>query len=783
MISIRDNCSTYDPCGTYGYCRDNSKDEWTCICKFWWKGTLCNELSSGGKQVIALGIITGFLVALFYGLGLFRWIGKKRQEAVNYKNTLTIETVKRKSCTICIIATNSSRRMMTWITVISTFVLGTIAIIIRWIILKSIHNEIIYKFNNNQSLFYNRPSICRIIYMREEFNMFTFPVACLLILLFVVITKRESHRKNRVCKGYFGLPIPLDFFARIKRTFAAITFAIFADELSNLANQFINGNRSSIDEGIIVTYVFLIIKVFVIGFRCYPILAAVYIDTRFTLILATLYAWFDFSITIAFNGVCRNDYYSTNDDYNKTYGSGTITYLTYYGTGSKLIFFQLFSDIPRYLFLSYVSIKLPILLFKRIRSRKLRVKPLTREQEYLLHSSLPNSAESRYVKNLFRLTNTEDVSMNRFARLCRSIYAWRNDFRFSSRVLCVYASIFFLLFFLTLQACVQVPPFLDTLRIKLQKFINLLMMFIIHGDFSLQQIEDSSSDFPIPDLVRPYLIAVFTALIVIFIQLLVLLVSIRRNLLQVFHGDNSEIPRRISSQSVDYAYENIHFAGYLIGYVLWGYILVAFFVMIIGIIIDIVITYGMVRFIESILKKIIPPLLFAIFQVYMNKILAQYVFLQQGGDVLSINHRRILMVHLYFNFFLDAFLGLISSIIRVLTGMIGGMIYMCRLDCSSMGRKLETLEAGFSAYCGFIHMECAHRHPILLYFTSVLLREHLYGISTTRWSKARRKWYLAFFLLNNPTFIYRRKGFLVGSPMNEKMIMLIRRKKSENSVC
>ncbi|CAF4000522.1 unnamed protein product, partial [Rotaria sp. Silwood1] len=64
----------------------------------------------------------------------------------------------------------------------------------------------------------------------------------------VMITKRESYQINRCCKGYFGLPIPLDFFARVKRTFAAITFAIFADDLSNLANQFINENGSLIDE-------------------------------------------------------------------------------------------------------------------------------------------------------------------------------------------------------------------------------------------------------------------------------------------------------------------------------------------------------------------------------------------------------------------------------------------------------------------------------------------------------------------------------------------------------
>jgi hypothetical protein len=107
---------------------------------------------------------------------------------------------------------------------------------------------------------------------------------------------------------------------------------------------------------------------------------------------------------------------------------------------------------------------------------------------------------------------------------------------------------------------------------------------------------------------------------------------------------------------------------------------------------------------------------------------------------------------------------------------IAGIIYMCRLDYSSMGRKLETFDADFSAYCGFMHMECAHRHPVLLYFSSLLVREYLYGVERTRCSKARRRWYLAVFLLKNPTLIYRRKRFFVRIQTDETRIMLIGRK-------
>ncbi len=45
------------------------------------------KVSSSGKQVIALGIITGLLVTLFYGLTLLHWINKKRSEPTKDKQT------------------------------------------------------------------------------------------------------------------------------------------------------------------------------------------------------------------------------------------------------------------------------------------------------------------------------------------------------------------------------------------------------------------------------------------------------------------------------------------------------------------------------------------------------------------------------------------------------------------------------------------------------------------------------------------------------------------------
>lgn len=345
----------------------------------------------------------------------------------------------------------SFRSFVPWLVALGTLILGVIGVTIKYAILKNIHNEIVDKYNRSQLIFYTRPKACETMYPQPDLNIITFPIGCFLILLFVFRTRRQSTTNQSFCSGFIGIPIPLDFFAHVKRTFAAVVFAIVADDLTNIALQLLNGTSSgSLGEGIILTYLSQILKVLFIGIRCYPILAAVYLDSRLSLICAILYTWLDFAITIAFRGVCRNAYYPTDENVNLGSSDETKFYLDYYGTGSYLIFLQLLSDFPRYLFISYICIRLPILLYKRIQDYKLTPKRVTREQNYLLFSSTTNSFESNYVAKLFGLGENQ-LSMHPIKRLLRYIYVWRDDFRYSSRIVCVYVSIIFLLFFLNTQ--------------------------------------------------------------------------------------------------------------------------------------------------------------------------------------------------------------------------------------------------------------------------------------------------------------------------------------------
>ncbi|CAF2491921.1 unnamed protein product [Rotaria sp. Silwood2] len=784
MFNGKKACLSENKCGEYGYCH-LVQGEISCECKFWWEGEFCDQQSNSGKQVIILACLTAIIMVIFYSLQIIRnlyKIRKKRKENKEkeaLQDTTLIDIVikpVKKSTPV------SSRVIATLVILVATGTLLT-----KCLALTEIHDEIVDRYKNKQPIYFNRTSFCDALDI-AEFNVVTVSVGFLLIIICILMTKRMSLMRNR-CYGYGAPPISVDFLSHLDRKFAAVVFAIIADELLAVVLQLDYSSDSK--KGILVTFLLRLFQVIIMGCRFYPILSSVYINSTVTLLCATIYAWLDYSFTILTQGMCYPAYYPTYEHYLQN-STDIYEILDYYGTGPALIVIEVCSDIPRYLCLAYISVKLPVMLVEKMHIQRKRyfteknkiLVPLTREERLLLSASHRNSIEMLYVRNLFRSANQRPHSRALFARLIpKSIYEWRDDFQFSSRVLCLYSSIFFLLFFVTIQACVDILPSLDRVQDHLQTIIDSIIVIIELTINIFSHDDDSESrlllTFPLPNLAIPYLCGIAMAVIIIIIQLLVLLASIRRNLLQAYRGDDSEIPRRQRSNYVSYAVGNFHFAGYFIGYFIWAFIIIAVFSTAFCISIGTLITYGSVEVLEKILKFILPSLLLVTYKSFLNKLLAQYIFLQHYGDVLALNHRRLFMIFIYFNFFLDAFLGFVSSILRFVNSIIATTLYMARLDYSPLGRKLESFDSGFNAYCGFIHTECTHRHPVMLVFVSHLfseIKKQQYAMTKIdldgfllegklvskqkKPSRYIRKWRLAAFLVRNPSILFFRKSFL-----------------------
>ncbi|CAF3370870.1 unnamed protein product [Rotaria socialis] len=231
-----------------------------------------------------------------------------------------------------------------------------------------------------------------------------------------------------------------------------------------------------------------------------------------------------------------------------------------------------------------------------------------------------------------------------------------------------YAFLSLLLYQVVIQLCAKVFPQLTAIEDSFQLLADLFssMFFPQPENNDGESVSPSTSNFPVPHLIGPYTAAVFLTLTLIVIQSLILLANVRRNSIQSYRGDDTEIPRRHRSEYVSYAVRNFHFAAHFIGYFIWGFILIAVFSLIICIALDGFITYESVPLVDKTLKLTMPSLLFIFFKVYINKILAQHALLQHHGEVLSLNNCPLLTIIIYFNFFLDAVLGFIFSVMRLI---------------------------------------------------------------------------------------------------------------------
>lgn len=144
----------------------------------------------------------------------------------------------------------SEQRIFAILIGIATILMGVGALAGKWILLKPIHDELVEQYQSIRILKGKRPAMCNKMNFGTDFKLVTFPVSVALILIFAVLSKRTAVRHRHLCRGYVTVPMPLDFFAHFKRTFSAVIFALYADELLDIANELMNGSNTEKDRGL-----------------------------------------------------------------------------------------------------------------------------------------------------------------------------------------------------------------------------------------------------------------------------------------------------------------------------------------------------------------------------------------------------------------------------------------------------------------------------------------------------------------------------------------------------
>ena len=142
---------------------------------------------------------------------------------------------------------------------------------------------------------------------------------------------------------------------------------------------------------------------------------------------------------------------------------------------------------------------------------------------------------------------------------------------------------------------------------------------------------------------------------------------------------------------------------------------------------------------------------------------------------MTLKNRRFYFVFAYFNFFFDCCLGMVSCALRMGKASMMALLFLPRLEYSIFGRALERTDTSFIAYASFVHLECRHTHPVLVYFCSLMCEQTGKHAREGRLSKRDLhsyrhhrhivfRWWLAITLSRNRRLIRWRKHQLQHVP-------------------
>ncbi|KAK3585644.1 hypothetical protein CHS0354_004564 [Potamilus streckersoni] len=262
-------------------------------------------------------------------------------------------------------------------------------------------------------------------------------------------------------------------------------------------------------------------------------------------------------------------------------------------------------------------------------------------------------------------------------------------------------------------------------------------------------------------------------------MILHMLSSYRTNIQNLYKGNTSHIPPRTSQSNPSMLVGSIKYAGFQVGYIAWGFIIQSLVYLLVSVVLAVIISFikaGIYNWLVDRLMQAWPVLLTAFLINILQQILAKFVFLQENGNALRLNNRRLLFTFTYFLFFYNIFIGLVSCLMRIIKSMVIGAIFISRLDESVLPQRFQSLDPGFNAYVGFMHIEMAHTHPVVIVFLRLLALDvgirkeskrpskgsdiELFGTvqkKSKRFMRARNNWQTMYTLLNNPSVRLYRK--------------------------
>ncbi|XP_060070864.1 receptor for retinol uptake stra6-like [Ylistrum balloti] len=597
--------------------------------------------------------------------------------------------------------------------------------------------------------------------------------------LLLSFTEKRRFKKTDCCGGRPGLVYPQDVIGRSNR----VSYAAAFGSIAYLCSGVVFEGRYAIDySGPLYLKVFiLLLSMLIYGIGYYPLFLSLALDSIPGYIIGILYAW-----TI------------TGMNFAKTFHCPLLTSLE--------IGLLVIRGFPEFVCQVYLCFSLPVRLVLRIRRRNIVTSRDVQEEARTCYSGL-------HVRKLFEkpkppkpepVTIREKIIVLIKSLPAKLLYFNIPKFRYSGRVLSVFAIAFIIMYQVTVELIVAAVSLFSWVEVFLSIALVEVGLDEVPGEdeaiTSMREI--LMLLFYISSAVKGcFLTAVVCGFVLGCVLILHSLCTYRMFLLDSYKGNHQFLIPKEDSSNASKLVGFMRYAGYQVAYIGWGYfvqIIVLFVVSIVIASVVIMFQFGIGGWIIDKIHAVWPVLLTTLVVNIMQLLMARCVFLQKRGEFLALNNRRLFFVVVYFMFFYNIFLGLVSCLLRILKAIAIGAFFLPRLDHSTLPRRFQWFDPGFAAYCGFMYVESEHTNPVAITFIKMLKIETLKtkelaaGTTITRTGRkrveskyihlterngesidnldAQRKsrqalfrWQTAYTLIRNPELMVRRKFDMMRS--------------------
>ncbi|XP_066030100.1 stimulated by retinoic acid gene 6 protein-like [Pocillopora verrucosa] len=562
----------------------------------------------------------------------------------------------------------------------------------------------------------------------------------LFIIFILAFVKRRVKFEPQNCNCYHGLLIPFDFLGGFSNKFTiAVIFGATSSTCLDIFLRPKDGIFQMADPAGWVQVFQDIVTVLVYGILFYPIFACLTTDNRLVgSLLGFLYVTIRFAFKLGMEFQCV---IYLKEEYQKE-----LFYLEYLGL------------VPINLCLSFIWMKFGLLLYREVRKKCFPSESWGGEE--IRNKRLAGEIEIAHMTELLNpgSISGNKVGLNWFSCLLRCFYKPRKDFKFSTQFISATLVSALTIF----QVFMAVFSLMEELRgAYIEAYINI-------GDTSSADFKDVLYN----GLEAGLVLSAFISLSV----LLHFMKCHREHVLQFYQGQATFSKDLLSTPAASVG-ESLRFSGYQIAYTLIGFGILTTFLSTVAAALAIVIEYP-----EELLTPeswnylretgiaLLPTLALAIFLMLFQLFLTHFVFRDSTYQniTVTIDNRRLFSIMSYFFFFYNIILGIFSAFMRILNGILLGVIFISRIDRSSLMQGFQAWDKAFVAYLGFVTVLVAHRHPVMLVFCQLLIdRQKYYQPLQKRFSresrrprmskKAANRWFLAVTLLRNPSLVKSRR--------------------------